>query len=74
MLAGVKPFSIDDYEKRLYMGRKKPKPLREYNKAVPRELEDVIFTALEYDPYQRPRDAREFRDLLIEVYTQYFLE
>lgn len=44
-------------------------PLREFNPAIPRELDELVRTCVAYNPEQRPRGMREVRDRLREIRT-----
>ena len=67
MLTGVPPFQADTPHAYLMMhSQQRPKPLREVNPrtSVPRELEALIFRALEKDRANRFATAREFAQAL----------
>ncbi|MGI8654754.1 MAG: protein kinase domain-containing protein [Pyrinomonadaceae bacterium] len=75
MLAGTTPFTgSTPLAVALKQSSEMPRPPREIVAAIPPALEQVVLHALEKNPAQRPRDAREFRRELYNVAEQLGLE
>jgi eukaryotic-like serine/threonine-protein kinase len=68
MLAGVRPFSADNYVALLMKHlHEQPRPLRMLNPRIDPALEAVVMRALEKDAQYRYRDARDMRAALLST-------